>query len=115
LLTDSDLERLFVPIARRAGLERPQTQVHVNGHRVDFFFPSLPLVVECDGLRFHRTPFEQRQDRLRDQAHDAAGTPHTRYTHWQIAKEARYVDGHLARIAERLRQPARTPGPPRAA
>jgi very-short-patch-repair endonuclease len=115
VLTDSELERLFVPIARRAGLERPHSQVRVNGHRVDFHFPSIDLVVECDSLRYHRTAFEQRQDRLRDQAHDAAGTPYTRYTHWQIAKEARYVERHLVKVAARLRPPARRPGPPRAA
>ena len=106
VLTDSELERLFVPIARRVGLERPRTQAHVNGHRVDFYFEGIGLVVECDSLRFHRTPFEQRQDRLRDQAHDAAGTPWTRYTHWQIAKEAAYVEGHLRKVAARLARTA---------
>ena len=115
VLTDSELERLFVPIALRAGLERPQTQVDVNGYRVDFYFPSLGLVVECDSLRYHRTPFEQRLDRLRDQAHDAVGTPFTRYTHWQIANEPRYVERHLARVAARLTRQARTPGRPRVA
>ena len=107
VLTDSELERLFVPIARAAGLERPQTQVHVNGWRVDFYFPSIDLVVECDSLRYHRTPIEQRRDRLRDQAHAAAGTERTRYTHWQIARERAYVIDHLARVAGRLR--SRTP------
>ena len=103
VLTDSDLERLFVPIAREAGLERPQSQVYVNGWRVDFYFASIGLVVECDSLRYHRTPLEQRRDRLRDQAHFAAGTPWTRYTHWQIARERAYVIEHLAKVAERLR------------
>jgi very-short-patch-repair endonuclease len=102
VLTDSDLERLFVPIAREAGLERPVTQAEVNGWEVDFHFPSLPLVVECDSLRYHRTPYEQRKDRLRDQAHDAAGTPWVRYTHWQIAKERSYVARHLRKVAERI-------------
>jgi very-short-patch-repair endonuclease len=102
VLTDSDLERLFVPIARAAGLERPLSQVEVNGHRVDFYFPSIDLVVECDSLRYHRTPSQQRKDRLRDQAHFAAETPFVRYTHWQIAKERRYVIGHLAAAAARL-------------
>src|SRR3954447_7372801 len=70
-LTDSELERRFLPLARRVGLPKPQTRVYVNGFRVDFFWPQLGLVVETDGLRYHRTPAQQARDRLRDQAHAA--------------------------------------------
>lgn len=55
-LTDSELERRFRPIARRAGLPVPLTRERVNGFRVDFYWPDLGLVVETDGLRHHRTP-----------------------------------------------------------
>lgn len=55
-LTDSALERRFLPIVRRAGLRMPRTQVHVSGFRVDFYWPDLGLVVETDGLGYHRTP-----------------------------------------------------------
>lgn len=58
-LTDSALERLFLPIARRAGLPPPLTGQLVNGFRVDFHWPALALVVETDGLRYHRTPAQQ--------------------------------------------------------
>jgi hypothetical protein len=34
-LTDSELERRFLPIARRAGLPPPLTQREVNGLRVE--------------------------------------------------------------------------------
>jgi hypothetical protein len=74
LLTDSELERRFPPIARRAGLPPPLTQQRVNGFRVDFFWPDLGLVIETDGLRYHRTPAQQARDRERDQAHAAAGS-----------------------------------------
>ena len=91
LLTDSGLERLFVPIAAAAGLERPETQVELNGHRVDFFFRDKGIVVEADGGRFHRTPSEQRRDRIRDHAHALAGLTPIRFTHDQIAHEPDYV------------------------
>ena len=68
-LTDSHLERLMLPLIRRAGLGRPETGCLVNGFRVDFYWPDLGLVVETDGLRYHRTPAQQTRDRLRDQAH----------------------------------------------
>lgn len=35
-LTDSELERRFLPLARQAGLPLPETQAHVCGFRVDF-------------------------------------------------------------------------------
>jgi len=99
LLTDSELERRFARISHTAGLPKPETQVTVNGHRVDFFYPSLDLVVETDGLRYHRTPAQQARDRLRDQAHTAAGLGVLRFTHAQIRYEPAYVEETLARTA----------------
>jgi very-short-patch-repair endonuclease len=104
MLTDSELERRFVPIARRAGLPRPQAQVMVNGFRVDFFWPELGLVVETDGLRYHRTPAQQAADRVRDQAHTAAGLTPLRFTHAQVAYESRHVEATLAEVTRRLRR-----------
>jgi len=98
-LTDSELERRFLPIAREAGLPPPETQVHVNGWRVDFFWPGLGLVVETDSLRYHRTPAQQDRDRRRDQAHLAAGLTPLRFTHAQIRFERGYVRAVLERIA----------------
>ena len=72
--TDSELERAMRPIYRAAGLGEPQTQVRVNGKRADFYWPELDFVIETDGGRFHRTAFQQTEDRRRDQAHTLAGT-----------------------------------------
>jgi very-short-patch-repair endonuclease len=55
----SQLERRFLPLARKAGLPRPRTQQQLNGYRVDFYWPELKLVVETDGLTYHRTPAQQ--------------------------------------------------------
>lgn len=51
--TRSELERAFLPLVRAAGLPLPRTSVYVNGHEVDFYFPTLNLVVETDGLTYH--------------------------------------------------------------
>ncbi len=101
-LTDSQLERLFLPIAERAGLALPQTGRRLNGFKVDFFWPELGLVVETDGLRYHRTPAAQARDRLRDQTHSAAGLTPLRFTHAQVRYEARYVQATLTAVARRL-------------
>jgi very-short-patch-repair endonuclease len=102
-LTDSELERRFKPLARAAGLPLPQTRVHVNGFRVDFYWPELGLVVETDGLRYHRAPAQQARDRLRDQVHTAAGLTQLRFTHAQIAFERGHVKATLAAVAARLK------------
>jgi very-short-patch-repair endonuclease len=102
-LTDSELERRFVPIARQAGLPPPQTQQWVNGFRVDFYWPDLELIVETDGLRYHRTPAQQAKGHLRDQVHAAAGLTPLRFTRAQVAYEPDHVRQTLAAVAERLR------------
>jgi very-short-patch-repair endonuclease len=71
--------------------------------RVDFFWPELELVVETDGLRYHRTPAQQAKDRVRDQAHIAAGLTPLRFTHGQIAYEQESVVDCLIAVAHRLR------------
>ena len=95
-LSDSALERRFRPIARRAGLPEPEMGEWVNGFKVDFWWPSLDLVVETDGLRYHRTPLAQTRDLVRDQTHDATGTAHLRFSHAQIAFQPEYVQRALA-------------------
>jgi predicted transcriptional regulator of viral defense system len=101
-LTREELERLFLPLAREAGLPLPQTEEIVNGFEVDFFWPDLKLVVETDGLRYHRTPSAQARDLKRDQAHTAAGFARLRFSHWQVKYERAYVKGILTETADRL-------------
>jgi very-short-patch-repair endonuclease len=108
-VTDSQLERMFLPLARQAGLPPPLTQQWVNGFRVDVHWPDLGLVVETDGLRYHRTPQQQGLDRRRDQVHAAAGLTCLRFTHAQVKFEARHVRDTLSRVARRLEE-GRNPG-----
>jgi very-short-patch-repair endonuclease len=100
-LTDTQLEQRFLPIAKRAGLPQPLRQQRVNGHRVDFYFPDLGLVVEADSLRYHRTAARQTADARRDQAHLAAGQTPVRFSHAQITYEADHVERTLRQIASR--------------
>lgn|SRR5881394_1147707 len=103
-LTDSELERRFLRLVSEAGLPMPLTQQRLNGFRVDFVWPDLKLVVETDGLRYHRTAGQQAKDRLRDQAHLAAGFTPLRFTHAQIRFEAGYVRFTLVAVVNRLKR-----------
>ena len=61
----------FCRLARSAGLPKPaDPAVGSSGYEVDFHWPDLGLVVETDGLRYHRTP-AQHDGTRRDQAHAA--------------------------------------------
>jgi very-short-patch-repair endonuclease len=98
-LSDSDLEILFRRIVRPTGLPYPETKVWILGFEVDFHFPSLGLVVETDGLRYHRTPAQQARAARRDQTHTAAGLRVLRFTHYQVKYEPSVVRDVLIRTA----------------
>jgi hypothetical protein len=65
VLTDSELERRFLLLVRACELPVPQTGRRLRGFKVDFYWPELGLVVETDGLRYHRTPTQQTGARTR--------------------------------------------------
>lgn len=98
-LSDSELEQMMRQRADAAGLPVPETKVDVNGYEVDFFWPGLGIVVEADGLRYHRTPLQQRRGLERDQAHTASGLRPLRFSHWQIAFDPAYVQRILRNTA----------------
>ncbi len=103
-LSDSDLEVLFRPIAMAAGLPVPLTKRWLLGYEVDFHFPDHDLIVETDGLRYHRTPAQQARMAKRDQVHTASGLRVLRFTHWQIAHAPDEVTDVLRRIRPHLNQ-----------
>jgi very-short-patch-repair endonuclease len=105
-LSDSDLEIVFRPIAAEAGLPFPLSKQIVNGWEVDFYWPDLGLVVETDGLRYHRTASTQTRDAQRGRAHALAGMTPLRFTHYEIKHEPGQVRAELGRAATLLRRRA---------
>jgi very-short-patch-repair endonuclease len=103
-LTRSQLERRFLRIVRLARLPMPETGAIVNGFEVDFYWPGQELIVETDGLTYHRTPAQQAEDRLRDQIHAAAELIPLRFTHAQV----HYQPGHVAETLRAVGLPAAT-------
>ena len=97
-LSDSDLEVFFRPLALAAGFPLPLTKHRVLDYEVDFWLPDHGLIVEADGLRYHRTPSQQARMVKRDQKHTAAGLRVLRFTHWQIAHASNEVTDVLRRV-----------------
>lgn len=102
-LSDSELERRMRSLARTAGLPMPETKVWVNGYEVDFFWPVLRIIVEADGLRYHRTASQQKRALERDQTHLAAGLWPLRFSHWQITYDSAHVEEVLRKTMARAR------------
>jgi very-short-patch-repair endonuclease len=97
-LSDSDLEVFFRPLALASGFALPLSKYVLLGYEVDFWFPDHGLVVETDGLRYHRTASQQARAVKRDQKHTAAGLRVLRFTHWQVTYEANEVTEVLRTI-----------------
>jgi very-short-patch-repair endonuclease len=101
-LATTELERLFLRILSRKRLPLPDTQRHLGGHRVDFYWTELGLVVETDSLRYHRSAFKQSADMRRDHDHVSAGRTTLRFSHAQVKYEPAYVGAVLAWNIKRL-------------
>lgn len=79
--TRSPLEVDFLARCRDAGLPRPQVNVLVEGHLVDFVWREQRLVVETDGYAFHSDRRAFERDRERDLDLTAAGYRVNRFTY----------------------------------
>jgi very-short-patch-repair endonuclease/predicted transcriptional regulator of viral defense system len=110
-LTRSEAEERFLALIRKAGLPRPQTNVYVGGHEVDFFWPDQRIIVEIDGFAFHSSQKKFENDRRRDAELAALGFQVIRVTWWQLVKEP---EATLVRVAQALaaRQSARAEASP---
>lgn len=102
-LSDSALELRFRTLAASAGVPPPLTKHWLDGFEVDFYWPALDLVVETDGIRYHRTPAAQARDRRRDQTHTAAGRMMLRFTHCQVAYKRKRTAALLVKAARLAR------------
>jgi very-short-patch-repair endonuclease len=96
--TRSHLERLFLPLARRARMGRPLVNERIAGRERDFAWPALRLVVEVDGHAFHSSRAAIRRDKARDRELLAAGWRPARFTYEDVAFEPDDVVGELRSI-----------------
>lgn len=94
----SPLESDFLALCKRFGLPRPEVNVEVAGHEVDFFFRDAGLVVETDGWETHGTRRAFKGDRRRDVDIAKAGLQHVRFTHDEIADDAARVASDVSSL-----------------
>jgi very-short-patch-repair endonuclease len=89
--TRSELERAFLPLCERGGLQVPEVNVLVNGILVDAVWRKQQVIVELDGYGGHRTRAQIERDRRNDLRLRAAGYTVLRYTWGQLKEEPELV------------------------
>ena len=103
-LTASELELLFRPLWRAAGLPRPRTSFpvrvpdRVKPFLVDVAWPELRLAVELDSQRFHGDWESAERDRERDQLLALAGWVCHRFVRRVIAEDRAASARRLRRL-----------------
>lgn len=95
--TRSELERRFVKLTAAAGLPELRVNQPLQGHLVDFHWPSQRLVVETDGAETHDTPQGFHRDRRRDLDLELAGWHVVRLTWAQVLEQPERVVALLRR------------------
>jgi hypothetical protein len=96
--TDSELEIRFLLLVEDAGLPIPQTNVYVQGLKVDAFWREQRLVVELDGHATHANAPANEVDRARELTLRAAGYRVVRYTWQQVTRHPKEVVADLRRL-----------------
>lgn len=97
--TRSEAEEKLLEITRSAELPRPELNVRVLGHEVDFVWQDVRVVAEVDGYAFHASSHSFAADRRRDAELAAAGYRVLRFT-WSDLTEHRLVT--IVRLAQAL-------------
>ena len=80
----SALERQFLRLLQDAGLPLPQTNLPMDGRRVDCRWPEHRLTVELDGYRYHRSRHAWELDRRREREARARGDDFRRFTYGDV-------------------------------
>ena len=85
--TRSGLERRFLRLCARFGIDPPLVNTAVEGFDVDAFWPAHRLVVEVDSRGFHSTRAAFERDRVRDAHLQVAGYRVVRITERRMQEE----------------------------
>ena len=94
--TRSVAEDRFLRLTRRGDVPAPEVNAVVMGYEVDFYWREEGVVVEIDGLTYHRSPRAGERDRRRDAILATRGVTVSRVTWRQLKEEPEAV---LVRLA----------------
>jgi very-short-patch-repair endonuclease len=96
--TKSDLEEFFIRFADKAGLPRPDTNVHIEGLEVDCVWRERRVIIEVDGWEIHRTRAAFERDREKSRILQAAGWRCVPITYLQLEHTSEAVASDVRRL-----------------
>jgi very-short-patch-repair endonuclease len=100
---ESPLEVKLAQLLRGSGLPIPVAQFAIGRFRVDFAWPELLLVCECDGFQWHGDRLHWKRDRRRIASLEAEGY-HVVHVTWDDV--TKFPDQTIDRIAHALQRAA---------
>jgi hypothetical protein len=102
--TRSGLERTFLALAQRAGLPPPSTNVFIEGHELDAYWPVERFAVELDTYDYHGSPQAFEEDRMRQESLKLAGIEMVRITGARMDREPRAVGMRVRQLLVQRRR-----------
>jgi very-short-patch-repair endonuclease len=100
--TRSGIERQFLGLLKKHGIPKPETNVPIGPHTVDYFWRDRSLVVELDSYAYHSDRPTFTSDRARDRYLKARGLDVHRYTDDELDESPdAVVSSLLALLQER--------------
>jgi very-short-patch-repair endonuclease len=96
-LTQSEAERRFLALLRRARLPEPETNVSLGRYTVDVLWRDQRLAVEIDGYRYHSSRRAFERDHAKDAELRRLGIRLLRFTWMQLIGEPEATVAAVAR------------------
>jgi very-short-patch-repair endonuclease len=97
----SGLERRFLDLVKKAGLQHPVTGYNEAGFELDVYWPAQRFAVELDTFETHGTRAAFERDRLRQEELKLAGIEMIRVTGTRLDREPAEVIARLSRLLAR--------------
>ena len=94
----SPLEQSFLQLCREENLPEPIVNATVADFEVDALWPAQRLIVELDGVAFHRTRAAFEADRMRDATLQSLGYRVIRLTWRRLQHDRKAAFGQLRRM-----------------
>ena len=99
--TRSGLERRFLRLIREHGIPKPETNIKIGPHTVDFLWRAEALVVELDSYAYHSDRPTFTADRARDRYLKTRGLDVHRFTDDELSESPDAVVGSLLALLRR--------------
>ena len=97
----TDIEGIMAKALTAAGYKYHQEVPFRNGFIADFQLDNHPIIIECDGEKWHSPPQAQKKDRYRDYRFRRVGIKTLRFPGYQILTD---IKGCVMKIQQVIKE-----------